>query len=359
MTLVRRLPGVIAAALLVVAASAQAATLEIVTPRLVGASAMRQGVCALRLSGTIGPGDAERAAETLADYASKAGALTEDAGKGASVCLEGLEGGDFAEAVALAELFSREGVATIAPAGETCAGPCAAVFLGGAQYATDPGGERYGVPHRILHPNAHLVLRAPTGETPADEDAALTALGALMPLERPSVAAAAPFRAPRVRLSLFEAMLSGGAEDGFEVSDLDHLGRWGIELEHTGPAPEPDDEGRLHLCMNALEWADEAEGWRFAARDRAAEMRVFKEWLEAGEMRKASWPAERHGRAVREVRFKHADDFSCTLFEDVGETLGWRAEVVLDYNTPGERSLGAFYGWYAQAIDTPVSAMAD
>ena len=117
--------------------------------------------CSLRIEGEIQKGDASKVAavfdrqgQRMTDYAYK----TTYKGLDYVACLSG-SGGDYAEAVKIAELFIQRAVATSVPSQETCAEACAIAFMGGRDCCVEMG---LTMTKRHLSRNARLGLAAPS-----------------------------------------------------------------------------------------------------------------------------------------------------------------------------------------------------
>ncbi|PZX16057.1 hypothetical protein LX81_02331 [Palleronia aestuarii] len=99
-------------------------------PRLVVTEVERDGVPALRLTGTIAPGDGERIAEELAPRL----AVEERP----SILLQS-PGGSVTDAIALGRFFREENVTTIVAMGDVCLSACPYLLAGGVTRHADEG----------------------------------------------------------------------------------------------------------------------------------------------------------------------------------------------------------------------------
>jgi hypothetical protein len=115
--------------------------------------------CALRLSGEIVAGDADRLRAALAatDPAGADGLPGRWQGNhGFRLCLDS-PGGAFPEAIAIARLLHETAFGTAVAAGARCESACALAFMGGSR----PGEEGITPPDRVLHPQGRLGFHAP------------------------------------------------------------------------------------------------------------------------------------------------------------------------------------------------------
>jgi len=120
--------------------------------------------CSLSISGEIGKGDAARIAAILAKWQERspnAHYKLENKGLDYVVCLSG-SGGDYLEAIKIAEIFDNSVVATSVPVNASCLSACAIAFMGGRDCCVEMGRTMM---KRHLSVNSTLGLGAPTLST--------------------------------------------------------------------------------------------------------------------------------------------------------------------------------------------------
>ena len=118
--------------------------------------------CNARATGPIEPGDSARIARLLPGGSE--GAQYFDAAP--RLCFNSA-GGDFIEAVEIAEYLRHTGISSHVAEGESCLGPCALAFLGGTRASFEGGVVR--ALDRSIHAAARLGFRAPGLELPDDD----------------------------------------------------------------------------------------------------------------------------------------------------------------------------------------------
>ena len=117
--------------------------------------------CSLVIEGEIEQGDSTKLDTVFARIASELTDISyksDFVGLDYVVCLSG-SGGDYPEAVAIAELLIEKAVATSVPVGATCENACAIAFMGGRDCCVEFG---MTLTKRHLSRNSRLGLSAPT-----------------------------------------------------------------------------------------------------------------------------------------------------------------------------------------------------
>lgn len=117
--------------------------------------------CTLTIDGIIKKGDAEKISIVLlknkATFEKQSKPL-DFRGKDQIACLSG-SGGDFTEALKIADLFILHHIVTSVPSDKSCLSACAIAFLGGRDCCVEFG---FPMAKRHLSPNSRLGLSAPT-----------------------------------------------------------------------------------------------------------------------------------------------------------------------------------------------------
>lgn len=258
----------IMAALLLIAGgscAAPAADIREVAPISVGDEEMQK----ITVSGSIEPGDAATLESLFSDEMRTV------------VSLSGA-GGDYAEALTLADMINDEPAMTIVEAGASCFDACAIAFLGGSE-DTDDSGDYAAA--RSLAPTAKLGFRAPALALPAALDKAAV---------ENAYALALKFIADFVRASddlfvepaaLAELLLPRNGEP-YVVTDAYRLAHVGVEVQGIAPPAALTLSMARNLCQ--LGWkptegepdartgdAMAKSGWTAAAASFAAESGHF------------------------------------------------------------------------------------
>lgn len=117
--------------------------------------------CNASASGPIAPGDSARIEQLLPGDAEGAEYL--DAAP--RLCFDST-GGDYVEAIAIAEYLRLKGISSHVAEGASCIGPCALAFLGGTRASLDTGVVR--TLDRSIHAAAELGFDAPGLDLPDD-----------------------------------------------------------------------------------------------------------------------------------------------------------------------------------------------
>jgi PAN domain len=282
--------------------------------------------CQYLLSGEIRSGDAERVQRVLLpSEVMRINKAREDSSEQPlpTVCLDS-NGGDYAEAVTLAQHFVRFGIGTVIDKGANCYSACALLFMAGttfsddaisvpfdgdlAQFASKGLGAGWARSRR-LHINAQLGFHAPflklddasanySRETVvAAYQAANLAVASFLDLARQHGAGS---RDPLVKQGLIALMLRHGPTQMFEIDTVDKAGRWDIELIGYRVAPPASQRiARGRACHNVLLWSsDESAATATGANADAA--RDYDALVES------HWA---HGWSPKETP-DHTDDFA-------------------------------------------------
>ncbi|WP_323766437.1 hypothetical protein [Marinovum sp.] len=119
--------------------------------------------CNARASGPVAPGDSARIARLLPGGAAEAQYVV----AAPRLCFDS-EGGDYVEAIAIAEYLRLKGISSHVAEGARCIGPCALAFLGGTRATLDDSGVLRSL-DRSIHAAAELGFDAPGLELAEDE----------------------------------------------------------------------------------------------------------------------------------------------------------------------------------------------
>jgi hypothetical protein len=186
----------------------------------------------IAVSGPIRPGDADKLGQMITDDAT-------------IVSFSG-EGGDYQEALAVANLLNRKWVMTVVEDGQSCLGPCAIAFLGGMA-DTDDSGDYAAA--RSIAPTAKLGFAVPgldvpkTGLTKQAADAAYDRnLKFISDFMRDSDHL---FVKPE---AVAEAVSPRGGETYF-VNDVYRLSHLGVEVQGVRPPQVLTLSMARNLCL--------------------------------------------------------------------------------------------------------------
>jgi hypothetical protein len=209
--------------------AAVAAEIREVEPIKVGDDSVQK----LVLTGLIAPGDAGRLGKLIPE-------------DGYTILSLNSEGGDFAEALAIAKVVDDSTVMTVVEDGASCLSACAIAFLGGNQ-DTDDSGDYAAA--RSIAPTAKLGFTAPTLDLPASGFGKAEADGAyarLMKVISDFVAASSDMYVEPEAVA--EILKPRGSEVYF-VNDVYRLAHMGVEVENVAPPRALTASMARNLCQ--------------------------------------------------------------------------------------------------------------
>ncbi|TBY81701.1 hypothetical protein [Rhizobium leguminosarum] len=259
---------------LLVAQTGHAAEIKVITPDPIPQARIVRGECSASLTGLIEAGDAQKieaidagGMETRVrlSFAAESSASDEDPPPMArALCLTDSEGGNFEEALKIAEYLRSSGWVAVVPRNGRCLSACAIAFLGGALLSSNSdGGER--APFRVMDVSATVGFHAPLFPEGMDPDAKVPMSLALEFL-RDGMASIQELRATLTEddfpsagatlpATLMLDMLSHAGNDDFGYVDtVDKAGAYNIRLAGVPTIPI-DAEALYRLCNNAVNWA--------------------------------------------------------------------------------------------------------
>ncbi|SMX36728.1 hypothetical protein [Maliponia aquimaris] len=226
-----------------------AAEIEVIEARTLSFDEIERGTCALRLSGRIGAGDAERLREVL----ERLFPLDHDE-LNPALCLDS-PGGSLDEGVKIAEVLAAHFTATVVPEGAECLSACAVAFMGGTF-----GWYEYIFNMRLIHPGARLGFHAPALEIPEGAydaatvtrafDVAVDAIARIAGDLDHTYLTSNINRFPR---SLLAQMLVHRGEDYLAVDTIEKAAAWDIWVITTR-RPEVTDETLVRICKGGMRW---------------------------------------------------------------------------------------------------------
>lgn len=240
------LAGISAFCMLSFASGARAATLEDHTDSYMG--------CRARLSGVIGPGDADKIKAWIATEKQRLLDRTSTLPPGSQLgqsrlCLDS-PGGSFAEAVRIVDVIFGE-LGTAVPRGAECLSACSMVFMAGSFSTESDAGV---VANRKLHAAGRLGFHAPSLEVAAGQYSeaqvnkayriAVTALGDLM--QRMGVM--------KLSQTLIAEMLATPPDDMFYIDTVHRAGRWLIPVVGTVRPQEVTALAASNVCGAYYGW---------------------------------------------------------------------------------------------------------
>lgn len=209
--------------------------------------------CSHRLVGEIAKGDAERI-KTAIKSVPFLGDIT--------LCLNS-EGGDFSEAVKIAEILISSRMRTALEPNAVCLSGCAFIFMAGSRGRSD-----IRKPDRYMHVTATLGFHAPyidprllpdVGFTPEDvaeaHKSARLATQVLIDLFVRTEYSRYEFdRDLWIKPSLLRSALTKDSSEFFYIDTIGKAGNYGINIVGFKEPPKPVEYYQEHLCRNAYSW---------------------------------------------------------------------------------------------------------
>ncbi len=166
------------------------------------------------------------------------------------------EGGSFAEAIKLMDLFRKEFIQTYVGVGRSCLSACALSFLGG--YDAQEG---YAVISRTLHPRGKLGFHAPSLSLPGEGSIPVSQLTKAYKLALKTVSLMIEQKGKlKIGDSLIAIILNTPPEDMYLVSTIDDAIRWNISVAFDDKGKKLNASAVVNVCRNYSLWEDGKSG---------------------------------------------------------------------------------------------------
>jgi Lysozyme inhibitor LprI len=289
--------------------------------------------CELFVSGKIEPDDTVKLLKALGDR---------HGGKGDAVetCLDS-DGGNFEEALELADLFIRRGLATNIEAGRKCLSACAILFMTGMRYST--GGSEIA---RSLHVEGKLGFHAPQPRIPAgatiDADDVVSAYAAAIEGVGQKLLKLSRIRGRSWDDQLFkpsllnEMMMVQGPRNYYYIDTTRKAFEYEIRLEGVAPYAGFDIDDARSACENAI------------ARGGGA---VLANWFFQNDIERIN-KKRLKDHSVITLDVRRIKDTYCTVTRSAEEN-----SVSVRYNTSGGERTDGGGSWMLLPKDTPISSL--
>ncbi|MBO6918397.1 MAG: hypothetical protein JJ858_08205 [Rhizobiaceae bacterium] len=209
--------------------------------------------CKVKLDGVISPGDTDKLTAFVKN--NKIVDL-ERYDPGYALCLNSA-GGSLNEALKLAKYFQNDVVTTVIDQNDACLSACSIAFMFGTEAAGDYIGSK-----RAMHFTARLGFHRPSLSIPnradyTDEqiDKALkVVLDSVVNLLIEANKVFFGHSQPIMTSDLIEKMFDHEGEDFYEITTVDQVGRWNIDVLGWRPPERMELHHAHNACMNILSW---------------------------------------------------------------------------------------------------------
>lgn len=209
--------------------------------------------CKVKLDGVISPGDTDT---LIAFVKEKKIVDPERYDPGYALCLNS-PGGSLNEALKLAKYFQEEVVTTVIDQNDACLSACSIAFMFGTEAAGDYIGSK-----RAMHYTARLGFHRPSLSIPnradyTDEqiDKALkVVLDSVVNLLVEANKVFFGHSQPIMTSDLIEKMFDHEGDDFYEITTVDQVGRWNIDVLGWRPPERMQLHHAHNACMNLLSW---------------------------------------------------------------------------------------------------------
>jgi|GEM_PF-7018308 len=210
--------------------------------------------CPVTMSGPVEPGDLEKVMRVRDRFPGQTDPTTSNQ----IVCLSG-PGGSYAEALALAEYFYREGIGTRIEPGEQCYSACALLFLFGTVYFYEGVGDGHNA-NRSMHFTSVLGFHRPELHLNDDDaygakdlelafDAALSAALGFLEISNYS-----SYGSQMVPSDLVAEIFSHKGDRFFYIDTVGKAARWNIGIDGLDLPTKMGPEEAYNVCNNLGQW---------------------------------------------------------------------------------------------------------
>lgn len=216
-------------------------------------SAPNSQYCKVKLDGAISPGDTDK----LKKYATDNKIIDPEQYEiGYALCLNS-PGGSLNEALKLAKYFQEEVVTTVIDQNDACLSACSIAFMFGTEAAGDYIGSK-----RAMHYTARLGFHRPSLSIPDRQDytdeqidrALKVVLDSVVNLLVEANKVFFGHSQPIMTSDLIEKMFDHEGDDFYEITTVDQVGRWNIDVLGWRPPERMELHHAHNACMNILSW---------------------------------------------------------------------------------------------------------